>query len=621
MNAPDAMSGRPDLRRTPVSDEEENKKLSAKPASQIQPGPRSIQRKTERGTDGSDYVELTIPDGTYVLEAANIPADADWELTYNKYVDVYATASQYKPLVLGGLDAVPHLLRHSSKGVNLPRKFIVKPGAELSPHEGWSSAKVQAFRHNYVFDEDVLEARVRFDTVPFLDSPGKEEHVSGNVVDMDPNHHQDFSCPPEGKMSVATETSFTVTDGLVMTDSATINKTISGELTGKIGKKDKWEAGAKLGGQVSWGKTQSTAISEQESVTRKIQLQYACAGAGDFAFVPTCAVWKTPWVVNVPDRTGKRIQKDTAYLYRVKYNPLAKVCPVKGGKVDPSCVEETAAVGTTAAKAGKAPLDMSPDEFEKDQDAQYQLFTQAKSCRARMRALADEIMAQQEIKGGQADSILKRDSLPEFVKGVVDKCRRNGYKQIKQMDDIVRGRFDLRSKDDVNTVAAAMKGQSKYPAVLVVPPNRPLAGGGFGYPRWHIILSDPGSGLTHEWQIGTKAVTDVFEKPGVKLPDGVKRVCPGLRNDIHDVDFDIFRSIKKKYPDVHQRYGLEGFHGKVDAAAAEAGMKGDKTPDLAKKIAALHKEASDHFQKLVDEFGADWIKQFCHWLPGCQVCA
>ena len=255
---------------------------------------------------------------------------------------------------------------------------------------------------------------------------------------------------------------------------------------------------------------------------------------------------------------------------------------------------------------------MTPDEFEKDQDAQYQLFTQAKSCRARMRALADEIMAQQEIKGGQADSLLKRDSLPEFVKGVVDKCRRNGYKQIRQMDDIVRGRFDLRSKDDVNTVAAAMKGQSKYPAVLVVPPNRPLAGGGFGYPRWHIILSDPGSGLTHEWQIGTKAVTEVFEKPGVKLPDGVKRVCPNLRSDLHDVDFDIFRSIRKKYPDVHERHGLAGFHDKVDAAAAEAGLKGDKTPDLAKKIAALHKEASNHLQKLVDEFGADWIKQFCH---------
>jgi hypothetical protein len=298
----------------------------------------------------------------------------------------------------------------------------------------------------------------------------------------------------------------------------------------------------------------------------------------------------------------------------VKYNPDARVCKVVNGKVDPAC-GKTSATGTaaeTATVAGAKPvLDMSPDEFEKNQEAQYQLFTMAKSCRARMQALAEETLNQQLITGGEVKSILKRDSLPEFVKGVVAKCRRNGYTRIGQMDDIVRGRFDLRSNEDVNTVAAALKGQKKYPVAFVVAPQREQAGGGFGYPRWHIILSDPESGLTHEWQIGTKAVTEVFEKGKIRLPEGVE-LGPDMKPNLHDIEYDIFRGIEKKYPDVHKRHNLPEFHAKVDTLAAEAGLKGEKTPDLTKKINALHEDAYRHLQKLVDEFGAEWLKQFYH---------
>src|SRR5688572_1741098 len=40
----------------------------------------TIQRKSSKDTDGSQYLEMTIPDGTYALEAANIPATLDWSV-------------------------------------------------------------------------------------------------------------------------------------------------------------------------------------------------------------------------------------------------------------------------------------------------------------------------------------------------------------------------------------------------------------------------------------------------------------------------------------------------------------------------------------------------------------
>lgn len=589
---------------------EDKEKISTKPLDHALFDSSRIQRKTDRGVDGSDYVELTIPDGTYVLEAANIPAEAYWELTYTNYADVYATASQFLPRVIDGLNADPHTLRHTDKGIKPEHKFKIKPGADLEPEAGWGSAKVQGFRHGYISDDPVIEAYLQFDTVPLLENPGAEEFVANNVIDMNPDHHEAFSCPEQGKMQLQKETSISVSDGIAVSETKTVGNTLGFEVTGKIGKKDSWEIGGKAGYQRTWGKSLGKTVTEQKSVTKKLQVNYTCEGPGDWAFVPTCSVWRTPLTVNVSDKTGKRTGQDKAYVYRVKYNPDARVCKVVNGKVDPAC-GKTSATEPAAAAASKPVLDMSPDEFEKNQEAQYQLFTMAKSCRARMQALAEETLNQQLITGGEAKSILKRDSLPEFVKGVVAKCRRNGYTRIGQMDDIVRGRFDLRSNEDVNTVAAALKGQKKYPVAFAVAPQRPQPGGGFGYPRWHIIISDPESGLTHEWQIGTKAVTEVFEKGNIRLPAGVE-LGPGMKPNLHDIEYDIFKGIEKKYPDVHKRHNLPEFHAKVDALAAEAGLKGEKTPELTKKINALHGDAYLHLQKLVDEFGPEWLKQFYH---------
>ena len=573
---------------------------------------RRIQRREDTGRDGSDYVKLTIPDGTYVLETANIPAQASWLLTYTKFYDVYATASQLIPLARNGLYADPHTLADSRKGGS-KYDFKIKPGADLDPQAGWGSAKVQGFRHGYVYDDDVVQAYLTFDTVPMLEEPGKEEFVGQNVIDLNPENHEAFVCPEQGKYSLQRETSVTVTDGVAITKTQSVSNKAGGEGTLNIGKKDNfWSGSVKAGYERTWGRTSATAVTQQVAVSKKLAVNYTCEGPGPFAFVPVCAVWKSPLQMNVSDKTGLKTGQETAYLYRIKYSPNAIVCKLVNGKVDPEQCGQKSASDTATTAAVKSVLDLSPDEFEKDKEAQYKLFTMAKSCRARMQGFADDLLSQQLIRGGDAKSILKRDSLPEFVQGVVDKCRRNGYKRIGTMDDIVRGRFNVNSEDDVNTVAAALRVQKTFPVVSAVAPQRPQAAGGFGYPRWHIIVTDPDTGLTHEWQVGTKAVSEVFEKGGIKLPDGVARVCPNLKNDLHDVEYDIFKGVFKKYPDVHKRHGLPAFHDKVDAVAAEAGKKGDKTPELAKKIKELHKVAGVHFQKLVDEFGVDWIKQFCH---------
>lgn len=253
---------------------------------------------------------------------------------------------------------------------------------------------------------------------------------------------------------------------------------------------------------------------------------------------------------------------------------------------------------------------MSPEEFEQDPEAQKTLFETAKTVRDQQQSFAEGLLAEKKVTG-IVKSILKRNTLEAFVKGIIEKCKRNGYTKIGQMDDIVRGRFDLKAGADVDTIAAAMQAQTRYPIKSTEAPRRPQEGGGFGYPRWHVVVLDPVTKLTHEWQIGTRATTEVFETPGIKLPDGVK-LGPGMKNDLHDIEYDIFRGIKRKYPKVHQRHGLPAFHKAVDKIAAEAGLRGDATPELKLKIIQLHVGAGRHLQKLVDEFGPDWLKQFYH---------
>jgi hypothetical protein len=83
-----------------------------------------------------------------------------------------------------------------------------------------------------------------------------------------------------------------------------------------------------------------------------------------------------------------------------------------------------------------------------------------------------------------------------------------------------------------------------------------------------------------------------------------------MRPNLHDIDYEVFVAIGRRFPELHRAQGLLAFHERVDALAAEAGLLGAATPELAAKIAALHSAAAGHLQRLVDEFGAAWLQQF-----------
>jgi hypothetical protein len=571
---------------------------------------RRVQRAEDIGTDDEEYIKLSVPDGPYVLEAMNAPGSASWELDYTNYLDIFATASQYEPKIIKGLDAAPHKIRDTDDGTDTGGKFNVVPGATMESTAGKGSAKVQAFRHGYVSDDDVIQARVEFDTVPLVVPAGPEEYV-GVVVDMDPAHHDYIGMVEGTRINKELSSTLTVSDGLALTTSETVGATIGAEITsqlsGELSFKVFEDLGAKLGGSVgrkisgsvSASKTVSEQRTRQFQKSRTIKATYQFDKAGEYAIVPTCKVWRTPVTVYLSDSTGKVTGQKKAYIYSVIYNETARTVKAPGGKVDPNVNR-------------KPVLEMSPEEFEKDPEAQRELYEMAKKTRDRMQAFGDNLLSEQEIKDGKVKSILKRDDFDEFVQGVIAKCKRNGLTKIGQMDDIVRGRFNLQLPGDVNKVVAGLLHQSQFPVKEVIAPRREQPGGGFGYPRWHVIFTDSESGLTHEWQVGTQAVTDVYETKGIKIPDGVN-LPPGMKNDLHDIEYDIFYAgVRRKYPDVYKRHKLDVFHDKVDALSAEAGLKGKNTPDLKKKIGVLHKGAGDHLQALVDEFGPEWLEQFYH---------
>jgi hypothetical protein len=146
-----------------------------------------IQKYSNTGWDGGQYVGLDIPDGDYVLDTANIPASVECLLSWANYLTVYGTASQFDPRHIDGLDADPHELhdiRGRATNETLRSTFRIKPGRDMERTPGLGSAKVQAFRHGWLSDEEVLQAHLTFTTVPLFHSVGQTTSVATHALDM-----------------------------------------------------------------------------------------------------------------------------------------------------------------------------------------------------------------------------------------------------------------------------------------------------------------------------------------------------------------------------------------------------------------------------------------------------
>ena len=285
---------------------------------------------------------------------------------------------------------------------------------------------------------------------------------------------------------------------------------------------------------------------------------------------------------------------------------------ILGPKTSRKLAEKIAKESARANSGGngarrKNPLDMTVAEFEASVEGQLDLFDMAKETRGRQQKFANAILAASKV-AGIASSMLKRDDFDSFIKGVIEKCKRKGYARIGQMDDIVRGRFNLDLGPDVEKIAIALQKQTEFPVTTVERPRRPNQYG-YGYPRWHVVVHDT-SGITHEWQVGTQAVTEVYEKRGIVIPSAVGALPEGMHNDIHDIEYDILRRIQEDHPDIAASVGIPEFRHRVDLISAQAGSQGKNMPELDKRIDELHGSCSTILKDLVAQHGPEIIRKY-----------
>lgn len=181
---------------------------------------------------------------------------------------------------------------------------------------------------------------------------------------------------------------------------------------------------------------------------------------------------------------------------------------------------------------------------------------------------------------------------------------------VGEMDDMTRGRFDLKSWDDVETVAHALEHPDNFKVIEELGPRVPQPDGGYAYPRYHNIFQDPKSLITHEWQIGNKTTSQLFDSqiPGIKIREGFP--MDGTKPNLHDVAYKIFQPIVKEYPKALQQYGLSDFYKQLDHLASQTGELGDQVPNLQEGISQLHSQASDVLKTLFQEQGPRIIEQF-----------
>lgn len=317
---------------------------------------------------------------------------------------------------------------------------------------------------------------------------------------------------------------------------------------------------------------------------------------------------KSLWKAGKFNEFADEVMHLQAFTYLL---PADHVDGVLGPTTAEQLTKKPAPASDTTTNSGggmdKSPLDMTVAEFEASPAAQQELFKMAKETRERQQKFAISIISGTK-SPGNATSILKRDDFDAFVKGVIEKCKRKGYARIGQMDDIVRGRFNLDMGPDVEKVAIALQNQKQFEVTTVERPRRPIDMG-FGYPRWHVVIRDT-NGITHEWQVGTQAVTDVYEKRGIVIPPAVGKLPEGMHNDIHDIEYDILRRIQEDHPAIASDVGIPAFRNQVDVVSSVAGREGKLMADKDERITTLHDQCSAILEKLVAKHGPEIIRKY-----------
>ena len=252
-----------------------------------------------------------------------------------------------------------------------------------------------------------------------------------------------------------------------------------------------------------------------------------------------------------------------------------------------------------------------PDDLESNLVDQRRLTEAAFETNQRMQTVSDDISSdfglepsKVGLKGNDfgVDDVSKIDQ-DEFIAKVLEKTRRwDDPENIGSMTDMSRGRFDVESFEEATAIADSLESRlnQAFGSENVLRKPVPEV-----YKRHHILVRDPATGVHHEWQIGTEALTRMIEKVSVTLPDGVNL----HGHNFHVVMYDVLDKLsnpkvraKHNLPDsIVDDIGLSGIRRRYDQLMLEAGTvkKGAGQPEMFdERLVAMAKELGEAVDKL-----------------------
>jgi hypothetical protein len=268
-------------------------------------------------------------------------------------------------------------------------------------------------------------------------------------------------------------------------------------------------------------------------------------------------------------------------------------------------------------------LGKNSDAFEANPADQERLFESVKTTNARMQGISDDVAdaagvpkTKMGIKGNNPNVSADEWSQGAFTGKVLEKTRRNGPKggkKIGTMTDMTRGRFDCDNFQEATKIKNRLQARleadfgAKNVKVKPIDPDNP-------YKRYHILATDPATGITHEFQVGTKALTDFIENQKVVLP----KTASGLHgNDFHVVMYDTLdklklgrKKLKKQFDldlpdDIAKRIGLDDIRKQYDDLMREAGSTTKAQPqpvNFQKRMDDLAEDLAEASKRLEDEY-------------------
>ena len=158
-------------------------------------------------------------------------------------------------------------------------------------------------------------------------------------------------------------------------------------------------------------------------------------------------------------------------------------------------------------------------------------------------------------------AIAKGSDFDEFVlkarTKVSQKAAIGKYNTLDRVSDLSRGRFSVETAEQVEAVYEKLLATYGDNVVEDIATRS-------GYPRRHVVILDPETGLKHEWQIGTRA-TDVFLEtpfPGSLYPATNDPLLVGFKENFHDAKYKLLDRInnlddRTVVDSFRQKYGLD----------------------------------------------------------------